>query len=487
MTTSTKPQNQSAPSESGGARAATVPVVSRWLTLRRSVAMVRNPIPLLTAMLDEHGDTVRMYLGGVRPMWLTRDAGLTQHVLQKNARNYAKSAITRSFAHYVGHGLLTNEGADWLRQRRLIQPGFHRQRVAGLSALMQNIIAETLAPLVRQAGQQGGSVEIPALATMTRLTFRIIMRSVFSTSLAEAELERAATLITELQAFFVRRLRQPYLKPWFWLLGRTRYHDQVIAELRALLRGYIVRRQQAAVLTADPAAAPDDLLQMLLDARYEDSGEPMSAERLLDEALILVIAGHETSANALTWLLRLLAEHPAEAAHIQTEADALLGPPRRAGRAPTFADLPQLGRALNAVQEALRLYPPAWMVDRVALADDEYQGLRIPKGTLFSIYLYALHHDPKSWAAPEAFRPARFAPEAADAGPARHPFAYAPFGGGPRLCIGMQFALTEMQLVVLELLRQFRIEEVSGQPPAELLPLITLRPRADFQVRLRLR
>ena len=471
-----------------------VPAVSRWLTLRRSVAMVRNPIPLLTAMLDEHGDTVRMYLGGVRPMWLTRDAGLTQYVLQKNARNYAKSAITRSFAHYVGHGLLTNEGADWLRQRRLIQPGFHRQRVAGLSALMQNIIAETLAPLVQQAGQQGGSVEIPALATMTRLTFRIIMRSVFSTNLAEAELERAASLITELQAFFVRQLRQPYLKPWFRLTGRTRYHDQVVAELRALLGGYIVRRQQkqsVAAGTANPdsapdsAAGPDDLLQMLLDARYEDSGEPMSAERLLDEALILVIAGHETSANALTWLLRLLAEYPAESAHIQAEADALLGPPRRAGRAPTFADLPQLGRALNAVQEALRLYPPAWMVDRVALADDEYQGLGIPKGTLFSIYLYALHHDPKSWAAPEAFRPGRFAPAAADA--TRHPFAYAPFGGGPRLCIGMQFALTEMQLVVLELLRQFDIEEVPGQPPAELLPLITLRPRQDFQVRLRLR
>jgi cytochrome P450 len=428
-------------------------------------------------MLDEHGDTVEMYLGGVRRMWLTRDPGLTQHVLQKNARNYAKSDITRSFGHYVGYGLLTNDGPDWLRQRRLIQPGFHRQRVAGLSVLMHNIIAETLAPLARQAGQQGGSIEIPALETMTKLTFRIIMRSVFSTNLSEAELERAATLITELQAFFVRNLRQPYLKPWFRLSGRTRYHDKLIAELRTLLGGYIQRRQQGVAATA----APDDLLQMLLDARYEDTNEPMSAERLLDEALILIVAGHETSANALTWLLHLLAENPAEAARIQAEADPLL-----AGRPPTFTDLPQLGRALYAVQEAMRLYPPAWMVDRVALADDEYQGLRIPKGTLFSLYFHGLHHDPKSWPQPNEFQPARFAP-VAGATLTRHPFAYAPFGGGPRLCIGMQFALTEMQLVVLELLRQFDIEKVPGQPPAELLPLVTLRPKDDFQVRLRLR
>ena len=454
-----------------------VPRVPRWRSLLRSFALAKNPLPVLDATLARYGHTVELFIGGVEKSILTRDAGLTQHVLQKNSRNYAKSKFTQGFSRYVGHGLLTNEGPDWLRQRRLIQPGFHRQRVAGLTELMQEITAETLAPLVAQAGSGGGAVDVPVYALMTRLTFRIIARSVFSTNFPEAELDRLAGLITEIQAFFVRSIRQPYLKPWFWLRGRFRYHDALSAELRTLLGRYIAQRQHA---NAQPhAAPPDDLLQMLLDVRYEDTGEPMTPDRVLDEALILLIAGHETSANALTWLLYLLAHHPEAAASIRAETEAVL-----AGRPPSFDDLPRLGQALYAVQEAMRLYPPAWMVDRVALADDSYNGLHIPKGTLFSLYFYGLHHDEKYWASPHEFRPARFAPGQARPVP---PFAYVPFGGGPRLCIGMQFALTEMQLVTLELLRRFEVEWVAGQAPVTLQPLITLRPKNDFRVRLRLR
>jgi cytochrome P450 len=454
-----------------------LPRVPRWRSLLRSFALAKDPLPVLDATLARYGDTVELFIGGVEKSILTRDAGLTQHVLQKNSRNYAKSKFTQGFSRYVGHGLLTNDGPDWLRQRRLIQPGFHRQRVAGLTGLMQEITAETLAPLAAQAAGGGGAVAVPVHELMTRLTFRIIARSVFSTNFPEAELDRLADLITEIQAFFVRSIRQPYLKPWFRLRGQFRYQDALSAELRALLGRYIAQRQQA---NAQPnATPPDDLLQMLLDVRYEDTGEPMTPDRVLDEALILLIAGHETSANALTWLLYLLAHHPEEAASIRAESEAVL-----AGRRPTFDDLPRLGRALYAVQEAMRLYPPAWMVDRVALADDNYQGLHIPKGTLFSLYFYGLHHDEKYWANPREFRPARFAP-----GQARpvHPFAYVPFGGGPRLCIGMHFALTEMQLVTLELLRQFEVEWVEGQALVTMQPLITLRPKNEFQVQLRLR
>ena len=444
----------------------------------RSFALAQNPLPVLDAVLAQHGDTAELFIGGVERSILTRDPGLIQHVLQKNSRNYAKSKFTHSFSRYVGHGLLTNEGPDWLRQRRLIQPGFHRQRVAGLTSLMQDITAETLAPLVAQAAAGGGIATVAVHELMTRLTFRIIARSVFSTNFPEAELDRLARLITGMQAFFVRVIRQPYLKPWFRLRGRFRYHDALAAELRALLAAVIAQRQRANAQAGAPPP-PDDLLQMLLDVRYEDTGEPMTPDRVIDESLIMLVAGHETSANALTWLTYLLAHHPAEAQRIQAETAAVL-----AGRAPAFEDLPRLGTALHAVQEAMRHYPPAWMVDRVALADDEYEGLRIPKGTLFSLYFYGLHHDAKYWPEPEEFRPGRFAP-----GPARlvQPNAYVPFGGGPRLCIGMQFALTEMQLVTLELLRRFDIEWVAGQPAVTMQPLITLRPRGDFQARLRLR
>ena len=455
----------------------TLPRVPRWRSLLRSFALAKDPLPVLDAVLARHGPTVELFIGGVEKSILTRDPGLIQHVLQKNHRNYAKSKFTQGFSRYIGHGLLTNEGPDWLRQRRLIQPGFHRQRVAGLTDLMQEITAETLAPLAARAATGGGSVAVPVYELMTRLTFRIIARSVFSSNFPEPELDRLAGLLTEIQAFFVRSIRQPYLKPWFRLTGRFGYHDALAAELRALLAGYIAQRQQA---NAQPGATPpDDLLQMLLDVRYEDTGEPMPPARVLDEALILLVAGHETSANSLTWLTYLLAQHPAEAAAIRQEMTAVL-----AGRRPAFDDLPRLGTALHAVQEAMRRYPPAWMVDRVALADDVYQGLPIPKGTLFSLYFYGLHHDPAYWPSPEAFSPGRFAPGAAR--PVQ-PNAYVPFGGGPRLCIGMQFALTEMQLVTLELLRQFDLEWVAGQPPVTLQPLITLRPKNDFLVSLRLR
>ena len=455
-----------------------LPRVPRWRSLLRSFALAKDPLPVLDAVLARHGDTVELFIGGVEKSILTRDPGLIQHVLQKNHRNYAKSKFSQSFARYIGHGLLTNEGPDWLRQRRLIQPGFHRQRVASLTGLMQENATESLAPLAARAAANGGETIVEVHELMTRLTFRIIAGSVFSTNFPEAELDRLAGLITELQAFFVRSIRQPYLKPWFRLRGQFKYYDALALELRTLLGGLIAQRQQASIQPPAPAA-PDDLLQMLLDVRYEDTGEPMSPDRLIDESLILLVAGHETSANALTWLTYLLARQPEQAREIQAESAAVL-----AGRAPAFDDLPRLPRALHAVQEAMRLYSPAWMVDRVALADDEFQGLRIPAGTLFSLYFHGLHHDPKYWEAPEEFRPTRFGPGQARPVQAN---AYVPFGGGPRLCIGMQFALTEMHLVTLELLRQFDIEWVPGQPEVTIQPLVTLRPKHDFRVRLRVR
>jgi len=455
-----------------------LPRVPRWRSLLRSFALAKNPLPVLNQVLARHGDTVELFIGGVEKSILTRDPGLIQHVLQKNHRNYAKSKFTRRFSRYIGHGLLTNEGPDWLRQRRLLQPGFHRQRVAALVGLMQEIAAESLAPLTARAAASGGETTVEVHELMTRLTFRIIARSVFSTNFPEAELDRLAGLITKLQAFFVRSIRQPYLKPWFRLRGQFKYHDALAAEMRALLGGLIAQRQLDNAQPPAPAA-PDDLLQMLLDVRYEDTGEPMSPDRLIDESLIMLVAGHETSANALTWLTYLLAHYPGQAHEIQAESAAVL-----AGRTPTFDDLPHLPRALHAVQEAMRLYPPAWMVDRVALADDEFQGLRIPAGTLFSLYFYGLHHNSKYWEAPEEFRPARFGPGQACPAQAN---AYVPFGGGPRLCIGMQFALTEMHLVALELVRQFDIEWVPGQPEVTMQPLVTLRPKHDFRVRLRVR
>ncbi|WP_426490928.1 cytochrome P450 [Hymenobacter sp. 102] len=445
-----------------------LPQVPRWRTLLGSLAMARQPIQNLNRVLARHGDTARLYLGGLRPTIITRDPALVQHILQKNHRRYLKSDLTHGLIRYLGRGLLTNEGADWLRQRRLIQPGFHRQRLAALTRLMQGVVEQwRLGLQQRVQAAPGGRLRVDIHQEMTQVAFDIIARATFGTNMTAPEQFRLSDMLTRIQAFYVRTVRQPYLRPWFTATGTFARHDAFSRELRALVRGYIRQR-----LAAPPATAPDDLLQMLLDARYEDNGEPMSEDQLLDEVNILLLAGHETSANALSWMFYLLACHPDAAERVQQERSAA----GLATRPPEFQELPQLPYSQQIIQETMRLYPPAWILDRVALEDDEFRGLPIPKGTLFSIYIHGLHHHPQLWPEAEMFRPERFAPDAA---PPIPPYAYLPFGGGPRLCVGNHFALTEIQLVLLEATRCFQFHLTSATVPGTD-PLITLRPKAPL-------
>ncbi|AII50755.1 cytochrome P450 [Hymenobacter sp. APR13] len=475
------------------ALAGPLPRVPRWRTLLGSLAMARQPIRNLDRALAHHGDTVGLHLGGVRPCIVTRDPALTQHILQKNHRRYLKSDLTHGLIRYLGRGLLTNEGADWLRQRRLIQPGFHRQRLAALTRLMQAAAEEWSQELRARLAAAGGRLTVDIHAEMTRVAFHIIAQATFGTSMTDAERDRLSEVLTQIQAFYVRTIRQPYLRPWFTARGAFRRHDALSQELRELVRGYIRWRQAAPGTLASPEIAapftnnpppvtpnlspvtptpPNDLLQMLLDARYEDTGEGMSEEQLLDEANILLLAGHETSANALSWMLYLLARHPEAAAQVRQERTAA----GLARRPPEFAELAQLPYSMQVVQETMRLYPPAWILDRVALEDDEFRGLPIPKGTLFSLYIHGIHRHPGLWPEPNAFRPERFAPGQEPPIPA---YAYLPFGGGPRLCVGSHFALTEIQLVLLEALRHFTFVPVA-EAPAATDPLITLRPKGPL-------
>ena len=218
---------------------------------------------------------------------------------------------------------------------------------------------------------------------------------------------------------------------------------------------------------------------MLLDARYEDDGTAMNENQLLDELNILLVAGHETSANALAWTFALLAHHPAVQDKLATEIGRVLPD----GQPVEFQDLPRLPYALQVVQEAMRLYPPAWIIDRTATEADEFEGVAITKGTIFSLYIYGLHHHPGLWSAAEVFQPERFA---ADARPVPPAYGYLPFGGGPRLCVGQQFALTELQLVLIQTLRAFRVEPTGAQMSG-MNPLITLRPEGELRLRFRRR
>ena len=447
----------------------TLPVVPRLQTILNSFRFVRVPLEVLDDYIALHGDTIITYIGGLYRSILTTDPTVIQHVLQKNHRNYKKSPLQFDIlAHYLGNGLLTSDGEYWLRQRRLIQPGFHRQRLAGLTQLMLEVIDESMRRLQEE---MAGNAPVDIYPHMMEAAFRIVARSLFSVDMPEPELKVLSKNISALQQFMIREIRQPFLKPWFRISGQIRDHEAMASRSEEIILDYIRRRRRS-------GESHDDLLQMLLDARYEDSGEGMTERQILDEATILLVAGHETSACALAWTWHLLGRHPKAVARIREELDAVLQE-----RRPLFEDLQKLTYTTQVFEESMRLFPPAWITDRVAIEDDHIEGVDIPKGTTVIIYIYGAHRSPAHWTDPEKFDPGRFDRECRKAQP---PFSYLPFGGGPRLCIGNNFAMMEMQLVLAQMLRRFDFEPLPGRTVTPL-PLITMRPKEPVEMRFRLR
>lgn len=440
------------------------PVVPRYITISRILRLLHNPIKSIRSYIEEYGDTFYVYVGGIEKSLITVSPELTQRVLQRQHRRYEKSSLqTDAIGRFIGKGLLTNTGASWLRQRRLIQPGFHRERLQALTQIMQRVIDQEMDQLASRS-RQNPEQAIDIFASTTRIAFQIVAKAIYSEDINAAEMERFAELVTLLQEHAVLEVRLPFLRWWYQLSGRRKRMLKYTDELRDLQKRLLEKRRQS-------GQRRDDLLQMLLDARYEDTGEPMEDDQLIDEALILFVAGHETSANALAWTLYLLEKHPDELAKVQAELDEVLG-----DRTATFQDLRQLTNLTQVIQESMRLYPPAWITDRVALEDDELTDFTIPKGTMLILFIYGIHHHPAFWEEPETFRPARFSPEAVKERPS---YAYLPFGGGPRLCIGNSFAMMEMQLVLCAWIRRFQFR----LPPQTIISskaLVTLRPASPI-------
>lgn len=402
------------------------------------------------------GPTYGMYLGGLKPGILTIEPEIIQQILQKNHRNYPKSPLHfEKLAYFLGNGLLTSTGNYWLRQRRLIQPGFHRQRLEALTGIMQDTIEQQLERFEQRIGQ-----EVEAYQEMMEMAFRVVASSLFSTAITETELQELSFAITRLQEFIIRQIRQPYLEPWFRISGQIKKHERYTGLADRVIKNSIKKRLEG-------TENADDLLQMLLDARYQDTGEPMNEQQLLDESKIIFVAGHETSANALAWTWYLLAQHPAITQKLRAEITDVLG-----DRRPTFSDLPNLTYTTQVIEESMRLYPPAWITDRVSIEEDEIGAVRIPANVMAIPYIYGAHHNPAIWEDPEVFNPDRFSAGNRKKIP---PYAYLPFGGGPRLCIGNNFAIMEMQLILAEMIRRYHFELLPGQD-IQMKALVTLRP-----------
>jgi len=442
------------------------PLVPRIKTLTNATRFLANPTIPLAQYVRDYGETFAFYLGGMKYGILSIDPEVNQHILQKNNKNYHKSHIQKQFlGRFTGPGLLTSDGDYWLKQRRLIQPGFHRAKLAALTEIMQEVVDE-VSDKLELVSQEGKTVEMSHL--LLEFAFKIIAKSLFSRDYSDKLMEEVDDNITKIQKYVVRLIRQPYLHWWFRLSQKDKKHEELSQETRGILLKIIHERKKS-------TQPYDDLLDMLLSSKYEDTGEGMSDKQLLDETLILFAAGHETTANALSWMTYLLAEHPEVVKKMRAELEEKIG-----DKKPSFTDLRELTYLTQVIKESMRLYPPAWVTDRVALEDDEVKGYKIPKGTIVTCYIYGAHHHEKYWESPEAFIPERFEKEHMKN---QASFTYFPFGGGPRLCIGNNFAMMEMQLVLAELVRRFDFELAPNQH-IEIQPLITLRPKEGILMKL---
>jgi cytochrome P450 len=418
-------------------------------------AIRRNPTAVFTDAARRFGDVVYLRIGPRRGYLITNPADI-RHVLQDNARNYHKSPLYAKLRLSLGNGLLTSEDDFWLRQRRIAQPAFHRQRLAALASVMATAAHEAAAewPTIAASGH---AVDIGD--EMMRVTRTVVLRALLGADLGPFadRVDSAWTVINQ------------YVGESFWSLGLT--DTWPTARRRAFKAARAVLREAVDYAIAGRRHSPSDsadLLSMLLSARDEETGEAMTDEQVRVEVMTFLLAGQETTSLALTWTWYVLSQHAWVQRRLEEEVDAVLGE-----RRPEYTDLEKLRFTRMVIEEAMRLYPPAWGFSRQAMADDRLGDFHLPRGWLVFVIPYVLHRLPTFWQNPEAFDPQRFAPEQSAQRPK---FVYLPFGAGPRQCIGNHFAMMEAQLVVATLAQRYRLRLVPGHR-VEPWPLITLRPR----------
>lgn len=440
-----------------------------WGTVRE---FRRDILGTLRSWNETYGDAIRFRFFLHYHGYIFAHPEHNKHIFQDNNRNYVKLPNPQNslLVALVGYGLLTNDGDSWLRQRRLAQPAFHRRRIAEFSKVMTQATVQTLESW-RDVAKQGTPLDVSE--EMMRLTLEIVGKSLFS-----VDLTREADTVGDAFTAVNRQFRQFSSHPFgVWLMNatwlpRTRRFMGNVAVLDRVVADVIAERRR---LRQNGRGETNDLLDLLMDARDEETGEGMDDRQLRDEVMTLMLAGHETTSNALTWTLYLLSEHPDVREKLEEEVDRVL-----AGRMPTFEDIPQLTYTTMVLEESMRLYPPAYAVARTAADEDVVGGYRVEKGAVITLSPYVTHRHPDFWEDPDRFDPQRFSAERK----AKRPrYAYIPFGGGPRKCIGSNFAMTEATLILAMIAQRFRLDHVP-EHPVELEPLITLRPRHGMLMQL---
>ena len=447
-----------------------VPVVKGVFFFGHALEFGRDPLNFLLKLQHENERIVQLRIVYLN-VNLLLNAEDIKYVLQEHSKAFIKGRAYRVLGQILGNGMLTSHGEFWHRQRKLAQPAFYKQRLALLVDIMND---ETMTMIKRwetTIEQQNGSDILAMTKEMMATTLLIVTKSLFGVSIDTNQIAHISYDIDTLNEILSVQMRTPVRFP-MWI--PTKVNQQFKASsnrLNAVIQEIISTRRNA--IKINPEAQFDDLLQMLITAKDEDTNEQMTDKQLRDEIVTLFIAGHETTAMAMSWAMYLLSQHPEIVQKMRSESQEILGE-----NLPNFENIRQLTYTSQVVSEVLRLYPPAWAISRQVMENQNIGEYLIPAKEQVFFSPYLLHRNKAYWTNPEEFNPDNFLPEQIKQRPS---YAYLPFGGGPRLCIGNNFALMEMQIMLALLVKYFDFEKIEEVFPD---PQITLKPKGNMPIKV---
>lgn len=424
----------------------------------------RDPLGYFARVAAEFDGVATLPVGAEKVLLMNSPAAI-EHVFQSNWRNYRKSDFYDKLRPLLGNGIATSEGDFWRRQRQITNPAFHRESLTRMGAIMRDRTREMVDAWARRSDGETFDLSVD----LTALTLRIVVESLFGTDISEkddgtrtdiiAEAVDTMLQVCEQRVWAVPDLHNTWLSPLYWR------HRKAHAALDEIVYDIIGERRRT-------GKEHFDLLGMLLAARDAETGEGMNDTQLRDEATTLLVTGHESTANASVWIFYVLSQHPEIERKVLDELATVCG-----DRTPDDGELRQLTYLRMVIEEVLRLYPPAWTTSRTALEEDNILGYPVDAGTSVMISPYVMHRNPRYWPDPEVFDPERHSPQMKEQRPK---FAYIPFGGGPRNCIGANFAMMELQLVVAMVLQRFRLRVAEGET-VEREAMVSIRPKGGIQ------
>lgn len=414
-------------------------------TTLKTNEFLKNPIHFVTKSMEKFGDTYTATIGGQK-LIVTKNPAFINHILREKQRNYMRSDITaKRGAQFFGKGLLFSNGEYWLKQRRLIQPAFHRSKIKGLFGNIQKTIENYIVDFPTDE-------EVDIYPIMHDLSFRVLIKSLFEIELSKEIMAELNQIFEELSTFLMLDINMPIRKLFYPFTGEERKHLAKGKRLREIILSIINERKSS-------TGEFHDILDMLIHSKYEDTGESMTEEQLVDEVQILISAGHETTGNTLSWLMHNLAFNPLKQQKLIEAIDNS-----------TIEDIMQNDYLKACINESMRLFSTSWTSERVAIVDDTFEAYSFPKGTIIVPFFFGTHRDKNLWEDALSFKPERFMEDKKLAKSKK----YFPFGAGPRMCIGNSFALAEISYFLFSFFKSFTIDQTTITP--ELMPLLTLSP-----------